>query len=488
MTVMVAGKVVLVTGGTGYVGGCLIPYLLERGYCVRVMVRNGNNLVKYPWREQVDIVSADLESPVDLNRAMRGVWTTYYLVHNMSSGRGYVNKEYESAHNFARAASDAGVEHIIYLGGLADPQARIGSHLRSRLRTGDALRQGSVPVTEFRASLIIGSGSISFEMIRYLTEQLPIAVGRRWILNRTQAISIRNILDYLLAALEQPDCRGKIYEIGGKDVLTYSETMMTYARLRGLKRAIIPLPWLPVKLMAFMAGQLTPVPATIAGPLIEGMRSDSIVHNDQARQDFPEIDILDFRTSILQALDKLSPHLEPIWENGSSSFRIRQEGFFAEAEKAHLPVPPEAAFQAVAALGGKQGWLYLNWLWRLRGFFDRLAGGPGLRGRVTDRPLKVGDVVDFYRVELLEPGARLRLIAELKAPGTGWMEWRIVPEPGGGSTVIQIAYFAPKGLAGYSYWYLLLPMHRLVFSGLIKAIARRAKEIHARSPEALSVY
>ncbi len=471
-------KPILVTGATGYVGGRLIPCLLDRGYAVRALVRDPASMTGQCWSRQVEILKGDLLSPADLKRALQGVTTAYYLVHNMSSGQDYINKETESASNFAFAAEWAGIDHIIYLGGLADPNLEIGSHLRSRIRTGDALRRGGIPVTEFRASLIIGSGSISFEMIRYVIEQLPVCVSRRWVLNRTQAIAIQNVLDYLLSALENPACRGKIYEIGGKDVLTYEEVMLVYARMRGLKRLLVRLPWLPLNLMAYLAGTLSRVPVRIARPLIEGMRSDSIVSNDLAGQDFPEVRLVDYQTSVRQALDCLTPAcIECEWENNSSSFRIRQQGFFIEAQKKHLTIKPEAVFRAVTGLGGGNGWLYLDWIWRLRGVADKLVGGPGLRGRRKDGTIREGDSLDFYRVELLEPGRRMRLRAELRAPGLGWMEWRVVPEADGIITLTQIAYFAPKGLAGYLYWYSLLPFHRLVFSGLIKAIALRAREI-----------
>jgi hypothetical protein len=334
-------------------------------------------------------------------------------------------------------------------------------------------------VTEFRASLIIGSGSISFEMIRYLTEQFPIFFGPRWMANRTQPIAIQNVLDYLVAALECPASRGKIYEIGGKDLLTYAETIRIYARLRGLKRRIITLPGLPVDLLAQIVGKLTPVPARIAGPLLGGMRTDSVVWDGSAARDFPFIQPIGYESSVGLALEHLSPGcLESGWEKGATSFRIKQEGFFIEGQQIRLAVGPEAAYRAVLGLGGRRGWLYLNGLWRLRGLFDRLVGGPGLRGRRLDELLVEGDVVDFYRVEALEQDRLVRLRAELKAPGLGWMEWRIQPLPEGAAWLSQIAYYAPRGAPGFLYWYLLLPFHRLVFTGLLKAIARRAIELN----------
>jgi uncharacterized protein YbjT (DUF2867 family) len=476
---MTSDPLILVTGVTGYIGGNLVPRLLEKGYRVRMLVRDPRRLFGRSWLGQVELVQGDILSPVVLDRAMQGVYAAYYFVHNMSSGRNYHIREIDSARNFASAACSHGLEHIIYLGGLADPDKDIGLHLRSRIQTGDVLRQGSVPVTEFRASLIIGSGSISFEMIRYLTEQFPIVIGPRWMANRTQPIAIQNVLDYLVAALENPACRGKIYEIGGKDILTYSGTILTYARLRGLKRRMITIPGLPVGLMSRVIGKLTPVPARIAGPLLGGMRSDSVVRDKSANQDFPLIRPTGYETSVALALGRLSPDcLESGWEKDASSFRIKQEGFFIEGLQVRLPVRPEAAYRAVTGLGGRRGWLYLNGLWKLRGFFDRLVGGPGLRGRRTNDDLIEGDLLDFYRVEALERDCLVRLRAEVKAPGLGWMEWRVQPQPDGAVLLTQIAYFAPKGAAGFLYWYLLLPVHRLVFAGLLKALARRAGDIH----------
>ncbi len=475
---MKPGRLILVTGATGYVGGNLVPRLLEEGYRVRVLVRDPDRISGRAWFPQVELVKGDLLSLELVSQAMQDVSAVYYLVHSMSSGRNYFKREIDAARNLASAATNAGVEHIIYLGGLADPGEDIGPHMRSRIQTGDILREGCVEVTEFRASLVIGSGSISFEMIRYLTEQLPILVGPRWIYNRAQPIAIQNVLQYLLSALENPACRGRIYEIGGATVLTYAETMSIYANLRGLKRRIIALPGMPVNLMATLAGILTPVPARIAGPLLGGMRSDSVVRSDSARRDFPRINPIRYEDAVSLALDRLSPGFqESAWENKASSFKIRQQGFFIEGQQVRLKVQPAVVYDAVTGLGGKHGWLYLDDLWKLRGFFDRLVGGPGLRGRRADGELVEGDVLDYYRVEALEQNRLMRLKAELKAPGLGWMEWRIAPQPEEEALLSQIAYFAPRGVSGFLYWYLLLPVHRLVFTGLIKAITRRASDI-----------
>jgi uncharacterized protein YbjT (DUF2867 family) len=471
-------KLILVTGVTGYIGGSLVPRLLERGYRVRMLVRDPRRLSGRSWLKQVEVVHGDILSQGVLEKAMQGIYAAYYFVHNMNSGQNYFELEIDSAQHFASTASANGVEHIIYLGGLADPDKNIGKHLQSRIQTGTTLRQGNVPVTEFRASLIIGSGSISFELIRYLTEQFPILIVPSWIDNHTQPIAIQNVLDYLVAALENQAYRGKIYEIGGQNILTYAETIYTYARLRGLKRRIIILPGLPVALMAKIAGVLTPVPSRIAGPLLGGMRSDSVVRLEDAVRDFSSIKPLPYETSVKLALEHMSPDcIEMSWENGESSFKIKQQGFFIEGRRAHINANPSTVYQTITKLGGISGWLYLDGLWKLRGFFDRMSGGPGLRGRRSTNELVEGDVLDFYRVEALELNRLVRIKAELKAPGLGWMEWRIQPQSDGSTSLLQIAYFTPIGIQGFLYWYLLLPVHRLVFSGLLKALTRRAVEI-----------
>lgn len=467
-------KLVLVTGVTGYIGGCLVPRLLENGYQVRLLVREPVRLFGRSWFPKVDVVDGDILSPDNLSQAMQGVSTAYYLIHNMASGGNYTELEIDSAHKFVTAAGVSGVEHIIYLGGLADPAEDIGSHLRSRIITGDTLRQGNVPVTEFRASLIIGSGSISFELIRYLTEQFPILIGPSWLHNRTQPIAIQNVVDYLVSALDYKISRGKIYEIGGMDTLTYANALSVYARLRGLRRNIIAMPGLSVNLMAWLIGIFTPIPARIAAPLLGGMRTDSVVCDDSANRDFPNVDLLSFEASVSQALDNLSPSfLESGWENSASSFRIKREGFFILGQRIQLPMFPGAVHRAITGLGGVRGWLYMNWLWKIRGSLDKLAGGPGMRGRRMDSNLVEGDTLDFYRVEVLNPD-RILLKSELKSPGLGWMEWRIQLQDEGKMVLSQTAYFAPRGLIGFLYWYILLPVHHLVFTGLLKSIARQA--------------
>ena len=470
-------ELILVTGATGYIASCLIPCLLEKGYRVRVLVRNLKRLQEHAWASMVEIVQGDLQDQRAVANALSGVNTAYYLVHNMLSGRNYEQRELAAAQRFSANAGTLGVQHIIYLGGLAAPDEKIGAHLRSRLQTGAMLRSGMVPVTEFRSCLIIGSGSISFEMIRFMTEQMPVILGPRQLNNLAQPIAVQDVVGYLLAALETPTCRGKVFEIGGGTVLPYGETMKVYARLRGLRRPSLLLPWVPAGLMAIIVGWLTPVPARIARPLIGGLRGRSIVQDDSARSMFPTIQPLSYESAVTRALDFLSPDgLEPVWLKNGALYRSKRDGFFIENRQVRLKVQSEAVYQIVAGLGGRAGWLFLDPLWKLRGLVDRLVGGPGMRGRNSAGTLSAGDVVDFYRVERVEPGRMLRLRAVLKAPGQGWMEWRTIAD-GDGVLFSQSAFFAPRGVWGYIYWYALWPIHTWVFAGLFRALARRAQEI-----------
>ena len=468
---------ILVTGANGYIGGCIVPRLLKKGYRVRCLTRNPANLENRSWHSRVEIIQGDILARETLENALEGVTASFYLVHNMTSGLQYPERDMLAATNFGIAAGNAGLEHIIYLGGLADPDADISAHMRSRLQTGDRLREGGVPVTEFRASMIIGAGSISFEMIRFLTEQIPILFGPRWFHNYAQPIAIENVLDYLLAALETQGCENQVFEIGGKDIITYAEAMLIYAHLRGLKRRMVILPVTPLKLMAYGVDKLTPVSVNIARPLIDGMRSHSVVRSDAASRVFPHIQPIEYRTAISTALSQLSPiYIEPVWENYQDSGKIiKHAGFLIDSRQVSIDAQPETIYRIITGLGGEFGWLYLDRLWKLRGLLDRLFGGPGMRGR-QEGELGEGSVIDFYRVVTLEPGRLFRLQAEVQAPGVGWMEWRVKSQSTGNTLLSQNAYFAPKGVTGFLYWYSLYPIHELVFAGLVKSIARRAME------------
>lgn len=321
-------KLILVTGATGYIASRLIPQLLERGYHVRALARQPERLRSRRWFSQVEMVRGDVMDAASLVPALAGVHTAYYLIHNMSSGRGYTSIELEGARNFASAAEEAGVEHIIYLGGLADPEQHIAPHMRSRIETGVTLRKGSVPVTEFRAGVIAGEGSISFEMIRFMTELFPVIPGPAWLRNRSQPIAAQNIVDYLLAALTNPNGRGRVFEIGGPDTFSYQDLMKKYAEARGHKRRVLLIPGIPVWFMAFGIDLMTPVPYPIAYALVGGLSSDSMVQHDGARETFPEVRLIDFESAVREALKRLHPlEVEQVWDDDRDA-SLKHEGFF----------------------------------------------------------------------------------------------------------------------------------------------------------------
>lgn len=475
-------KLVLVTGATGYIASRLIPKLLERDCRVRCLVRKPLRLQARSWYPYVEIAAGDVMDPSSLTSAMDGVHIAYYLVHSMSSGRGYTSLELGGAQNFASAAEQAGLEHIIYLGGLANPNGKISSHMRSRIETGKTLRRGKVPVTEFRAGVIVGPGSISFEMIRFMTELMPVIFGPVWLQNIAQPIATQNVIDYLLAAFENQSGQERVFEIGGPDKMSYAELMLTYARLSGLLRKMVTVPGIPLWFMTLGVEWMTPVPASIATPLLDGMRSESVIQDESARQVFPDIQLIGYEDAVKMALEQLHPvHVEPIWAGCEQSTEfLKHEGFFIDHRCILVNAGSDKVFQVISALGGENGWLYANWLWTLRGWFDRLVGGPGLRGRRLLLPdenieeLMVGDYIDFYRIEMLEVDQLLCLKSELKAPGKGWMEWRVEADDEL-TRLSQTSFFAPRGTLGFFYWYLLSPIHRLVFHGLIKAIARKSE-------------
>ncbi|MGE0040781.1 MAG: SDR family oxidoreductase [Vicinamibacterales bacterium] len=482
---------ILVTGATGYIGGRLVPRLLAQGHRVRCLVRDPARLEGRDWGDDVEVVTGDVLDPESLAPAMRGVRVAYYLVHSMGAGADFHERDLRAAESFGAAAAAAGVARIIYLGGLAEASPGLSEHLRSRQQTGDVLRRSGVPVTEFRAGVIVGSGSLSFEMIRYLTERVPVMVCPRWVYTRTQPIGVREVLDYLVAVLAVPASAGRIVEIGGAEVVTYGGMMLTYAKVRGLRRWMVPVPVLTPRLSSYWVNIVTPIPGAIARPLIEGLRNENVVRDPASRELFPGITPVGYGASVARALARLrASHIESSWRDALSTSQpdvppvilSDQEGMIVERRQRVVAAPPEDVYTAFTGLGGRRGWLYMNWAWEVRGFLDRLIGGVGLRrGRRDPDDVRVGDALDFWRVEAVEPGRLLRLRAEMKVPGRAWLQFQAAPREGGGSVVSQTAFFAPRGLPGWIYWYALYPIHRVIFSGMIDRLAERATGV-ARAP------
>lgn len=453
---------------------------------MRCLVRDASRLQGRPWCAEVDLVEGDVLRPDSLRAAMDGVAAAYYLVHSLGAGANFSERDVQAARYFGAAAKAAGVGRIIYLGGLGDPAADLSAHLRSRQQTGEALRESGLSVTEFRAGVIVGSGSLSFEMIRYLTERVPVMICPRWVYTRIQPIAVRNVLDYLVEALRVPASASQIIEIGGADVITYGEMLTFYAEVRGLRRWLVPVPVLTPKLSSYWVHFVTPIPAAIARPLIAGLRNEIIVRDDLAGRLFPDVHLLPYRTAVKLALEKLEVGaVETAWFGAISTSQgdvspvtlTTHEGMIMEQRQMPVDAPVDAIFRAFTGLGGARGWLYLNWTWQLRGAIDRLCGGVGLRrGRRDADDIRVGEALDFWRVEALEPGRLLRLRAEMKVPGKAWLQFEVNAQEGDCRPVLtQTAFFAPKGLMGLAYWYLLYPIHGVIFGGMIRRLATRAK-------------
>ncbi len=481
---MLNSKLILVTGATGYVGGRLVPRLLEKGYRVRCLVRDPQRLEGRSWLPRVEVIGGDARKPGVLADALAGVSTAYYLIHGRRGGRLDADRDLDIARAFAAAADESAIERIIYLGELVDPTSNLSPYLRARHETGYLLRYSRVPVTELRAGMVVGSGSALFEMIRYLTEREPVLICPAWFFSQAQPIAIRDVLSYLIAALEIPESVGRVIEIGGPTRLTYSEMLMGYARERGLKRLLVRTPFYAPRLSAYWVHMVTPIHWRVVLPLIEGLRARLVVREAAARQIFPQIIPIDYQTAIHLALGRIQrDNIETSWSDALSSttgdiqpYRLTvQEGMMIERRQVELDLTPATIFHAYTGLGGGRGWLYMDWAWDLRGWLDKVVGGVGLRrGRRHPDELRTGESLDFWRVEEIEKDRLLRLRAEMRLPGKAWLEFQ--SEPRSGRTLFTvIAYFAPRGLWGVLYWYLMWPFHKLIFDGLTRRIASRAR-------------
>jgi len=473
---------VLVAGATGYIGGRLVKRLSARGVRIRCVARDLQQVDGRRW-PGVEIVQGDLADTGGARRVLDGIDVAYYLVHSMASGEGYPARDRQIAQIFASAAAEAGVKRIVYLGGLGNPAGRLSDHLVSRQEVGRILAASGTRVIEFRAAVVVGSGSVSFEMIRYLTERLPIMITPRWVARRCQPIGVRNVLEYLIEALDHPDAEG-IYEIGGSEVLTYRQMMIEYAHIRGLRRVILAFPVPHPEWSSRFIDLITPIPHSIVRPLVASMHHDIVVRDDRALREFA-VRPMGYRAALELALTRVaSDEVETTWASSLASFGGEQaqsrqlavhEGMLFERHRTLCSAPAETVFDIVCALGGDSGWPAGNALWQLRGLIDRVIGGVGMRrGRRHPRHLRVGEPLDFWRVEALEPPHLLRLRAEMKLPGTAWLQFEILPDADG-SRIEQTAFFNPHGLSGYLYWYAFKPFHRFIFPGLLRAVRERAQ-------------
>lgn len=472
---------VLLTGATGYVGGRLLPRLRAGPHDVRCLTRRPEEF-RSRVPEDVEVVGADLLDAETLGPALTDVDVAYYLAHSMGGGPGFREREVTAARNFARVAKAAGVRRIVYLGGLGDEDRELSEHLESRQEVGRILRGSGVPTTEFRASIIIGSGSLSFEMIRALVDRLPVMIWPRWVKTPAQPIAIEDVLRYLLLELDRFDAESRVVEIGGANVVSYGDIMLEYARQRSLRRLVIPVPVITPRLSSLWLGLVTPVFARIGRELVAGVRHPTIVRNPEPASRY-DVEPRSMAEAIERALvnedrefaltrwsDALSTGGEP------PSYGGRRVGSrYVDSRSREVAAPPHGVFAVVERIGGDTGWYFGDWLWSLRGLLDLFAGGVGVRrGRRDPESLLPGDALDFWRVEEVEPPRLLRLRAEMRVPGRAWLQFEVDEAPGG-ARLTQTALFDAAGLLGRAYWYALWPIHQLVFSGMLRGICRRAE-------------
>ncbi len=468
---------VLVTGATGYIGGRLIPRLLARGFEVRALVRDRERIAGRPWADRIEIVEGDLLGDGPIDRAFEGVEAAYYLVHAMAAGADFERRDRVAAERFVQAARRHGRPRTIYLGGLVPDTAEISAHLGSRAEVGEILRAG-LPTMEFRAGPVIGSGSASFEMVRYLTERLPAMIAPRWVRHAVQPIGVRDLLEYLVQALDLDDTG--IVEVGA-DRPTFRGMMTGYAEERGLRRWIVPVPVLAPSLAARWVGFVTPIPNALAVPLVEGVVHPVLADTERARALFPGIRPAPYREAVRRALENVrTGDVETRWSGAlgrEATYRMDdREGRIREVRSIVVAAGCEEVYGTFTSLGGDRGWRTMNWAWRLRGLLDRLVGGPGLRrGRRHAEDLLPGEALDFWRVERVVRPRLLRLRAEMRLPGRAWLQFEAIPEADGRTRLVQTATFLPRGLVGVLYWYGLYPLHRWIFARMVRALGAEAE-------------
>ena len=490
---------ILVTGATGYVGARLVTRLLAKGYRVRAAGRSLDRLRKRPWaiHPGVELFPADALDPTSIAKACKGCSAGYYLVHSMMPGVGKFEKtDREASRNMARAAGDAGMSRLIYLGGLGEENPALSRHLRSRSEVAEILSAGKTPATILRAAMVLGAGSASFEILRYLVDRLPVIITPKWVSTECQPIGIRNVLDYLVGSLETPGIAGGTFDIGGPEVVTYRELMRLYASEAGLPpRLVIPVPVLSPRLSSYWIHLLTPVHAEVARPLAEGL-SNRVVCRDTRIRDLIPVELSTCREAVRAALgprnfrfleDDHPPGWVP-WETYRYPGDPPWSGgtFYHDTRRLYVRATPAEVWEQIEALGGKNGWYSGDWLWSLRGFLDRLCGGVGMRkGNREGGPLSRGAEVDFWRVVSVTPQREMRLLAEIKLPGEGLLSFRLRETDPGTTRLTQTAQFIPRGLGGMAYWTFISPFHRIVLPGLIREIARRTGKPIVSGPDRL---
>ena len=495
----------LVTGASGYIGGRLVPELLAAGYAVRCMARDPGKLGDRPWSGDVEIAVADALDPAATRRALDGIDVAYYLIHSLGTGASFEQRDRAAAGTFAEAAMAAGVSRIVYLGGIVHGDGRgLSPHLRSRAEVGDILLGSGVPTAALQAAVIIGSGSASFEMLRYLTERLPAMVTPRWVGTRIQPIAVRDVLRYLVGCATLPAAVSRRFDIGGPDVLTYAEMMRRYSDVAGLRpRVLVRVPLLTPRLSSLWVGLVTPVPAGLARPLVESLRNEVVCSEHDIARYVPDPPggLLTVNDAIALALrhtreGEVSTRWSSAATPGAPSDPLPSDpswaggSLYVDARVSVVRASPAALWRVIEGIGGDTGWYSFPAAWAVRGLLDRLGGGVGLRrGRRDPRHLLVGDALDFWRVEAITPGSLLRLRAEMKLPGLAWLELTAGQDGEGRTTYSQRAIFQPRGLAGHAYWRSISPFHGVVFGGMVRNITAAAEradsdEKHASAPSA----
>lgn len=482
-------KKVLVTGASGYIGGRLVPRLLEAGYEVRVVVRSVSKLSGVPWRDEVEIMTGDLSDVESIVPAMVGIDVVYYLVHSMGVKGSFEDTERDAALNVAKTAREAGVSRIVYLGGL-HPDGELSAHLRSRAEVGRILMSSGVPTAALQAGVVIGSGSTSFEMVRHLTDVLPYMPAPKWVRNFIQPIAVRDVLYYLVEAATLPPEVNRTFDIGGPDVLRYGQMMNGYALEAGLKqRPIAALPVLTPWLASQWVNLVTPIPRDLAIPIIASLQYDCVVHEHDIEKFIPNPagGLTRYRTSVRLALERMRDGaVETSWQDsavpGAPSDLLPSDPqwsghtVFTDLRQIHTRASAPEVWKVIEGIGGDNGWYSFPIAWAVRGWVDKIVGGVGLRrGRRNAAHLNVGDALDFWRVEEIDRGRFLRLRAEMKLPGGAWLGLSVTPDSEGGSNYRQRAVFFPHGLAGRLYWFSILPFHGVIFAGMAQEITQKAE-------------